>query len=372
MVFISYAREDLFIAKFLEEKLLKDGICSISDEQLVESDPFWREKIKKQMLECEVMIALTTKFSMQSPWIEQERRAFVGPAVIVSVDRNLMEDNKSKKLNFKNAENTFLIAQIKRSLKKGFTAAYQTQNQLKLQENIVNKSRHEQIVDSKCWLHYFTNSLKNRRGIGIEFSKGEPVNPIDGTVLRILPRNKSTAASMRRVYVGTKPVSNKQFAMFIRDNNISALPTWQRREFRNPEVPVVGVTWFEAAAYCAWVGGNLPTEDEWELAAKGFKNNALYATKNGKIGHELAFYEQPFGFGSPVEAESYPPNDNGFFGMCGNTWDWCSSTWGGHKVIKGGGYMDSSSFCAVSSRYRNAPIDRDCCVGFRIKMDMAQ
>jgi Sulfatase-modifying factor enzyme 1 len=81
-------------------------------------------------------------------------------------------------------------------------------------------------------------------------------------------------------------------------------------------------------------------------------------------------YKQPLGYGTPLPAYKFPPNSAGFFGMCGNTWDWCASAWDSHRVLRGGGYMDSAEFCKIQTRYRNSPIDRDCCVGFRIKIEI--
>ena len=140
--------------------------------------------------------------------------------------------------------------------------------------------------------------------------------------------------------------------------------------FTNPDAPVVGINWFEASAYAAWAGGSLPTEEEWEYAAQGPDLHAEYATSSGCIGPDEAYYAQSFGAAAPLPARGFPPNPYGFFGMCGNTWDWCASLWGSHRVIRGGSYMDSASFCKIQARYRNAPVDRDCSVGFRLKLQI--
>jgi formylglycine-generating enzyme required for sulfatase activity len=169
------------------------------------------------------------------------------------------------------------------------------------------------------------------------------------------------------IFIGTRPVTNAQYRAFIAATGYEEPPTWQRAPFRADDVPVTGVNWFEACAFAAWVGGSLPTEAEWVAAARGNDEVRRFATASGDINPTVACYGRPFGCCGPVAATTYRPNPEGYYGLCGNVWDWCASPWGLHQVIRGGGCMDAAAFCTIETRYRNAPIDRDCSVGFRVK-----
>jgi formylglycine-generating enzyme required for sulfatase activity len=139
-------------------------------------------------------------------------------------------------------------------------------------------------------------------------------------------------------------------------------------DFAVGELPVTGVSWFEASAFAAWMGGGLPTQEEWANAARGRDAGRLFATASGEIDRSNACFGRPFGNTAPAPVSAYAPNPEGFFGLCGNSWDWCADRLGANRVIRGGGCMDAAAFCRVDSRYRNAPLDRDCCVGFRVKI----
>jgi formylglycine-generating enzyme required for sulfatase activity len=126
--------------------------------------------------------------------------------------------------------------------------------------------------------------------------------------------------------------------------------------------PVVNVTWDEAQAYCAWAGGRLPTEAEWEYAARGGLEDRLFPWGDEFTGQAVAIHNLPgrkYNFTAPVA--SFAPNGYGLHDMAGNVWEWTSSEYrpthatepepAGRwdlRTIKGGGWNN------VIRRLRNS------------------
>jgi formylglycine-generating enzyme len=154
--------------------------------------------------------------------------------------------------------------------------------------------------------------------------------------------------------------------------------------------PVVHLAYEDAAAYCAWVGAALPTEAQWEAAARGGLEAAKYVWGNEpeKPGERLANYwhgDFPWradpGYGTTAPVGAYPPNGYGLYDMAGNVWEWTSDWYRSapgpeqhaccvpddaeaasmdpaqpqftvpRKVIKGGSFLCADSYCL---RYRPA------------------
>ena len=121
--------------------------------------------------------------------------------------------------------------------------------------------------------------------------------------------------------------------------------------------PIVSVTHAEAAAYCEFVGGRLPTEAEWEYAARGGQSDWRYPWGD-ELTHEHANYGNVAGRGrwrytAPVG--SFEPNGYGLYDMAGNVWEWCSDWEDGNyflnarrwKILKGPIKATRRSFAAV-------------------------
>ncbi|MBM32410.1 MAG: serine/threonine protein phosphatase [Chloroflexi bacterium] len=158
--------------------------------------------------------------------------------------------------------------------------------------------------------------------------------------------------------------------------------------------PVVHISWNDANAYCRWSGNRLPSEIEWEYAARGGLEQALYPWGDellveGK--HMCNIWQGTFpsknecsdGYFTTAPAKSYEPNNFGLYNVVGNVWEWTSDWFtryhnnnnskppktGNTKVIKGGSFLCHESYCnryRVAARSSNTTDSSTANMGFRI------
>jgi formylglycine-generating enzyme len=168
-----------------------------------------------------------------------------------------------------------------------------------------------------------------------------------------------------------------------------------------PNHPVVHMSWNDADAYCRWVGKRLPTEAEWEYAARGELEGRRFAWGDELVqggSWRCNIWQGDFphtntiddGYLTTAPVNSYRPNGYGLWNTAGNVWEWCADWFsadyytcspevdprgpssGTQRVMRGGSFLCHSSYCnryRVAARSSNAPDSTSANVGFRCAND---
>ena len=151
------------------------------------------------------------------------------------------------------------------------------------------------------------------------------------------------------------------------NNNITQPGYWDDEKWNQPDHPVVGVSYYEAEAYAGWAGKRLPTEKEWEKAARG-ADGRKYPWGNDFDIEKCNSRESGSGGTTRVTLHPNGISPYGCYDMAGNVWEWTDSWYGKDKtvrVVRGGAWSDDSSRCRCAYRLSTNPNDRDFNIGFR-------
>jgi hypothetical protein len=193
-------------------------------------------------------------------------------------------------------------------------------------------------------------------------------------------------------WIGRYPVTTRQFAAFIAaggygdrqwwsheglawlENEKAAEPAaWHDRRFNAPNQPVVEVSFWEAEALCSWAGGRLPTEEEWEAAARG-PTGLVYPW--GDAWQDAICNTREAGLGASSPVGLFPrarQADRAIDDLAGNVWEWCASFYDRSdknfreaRVLRGGGWINDQGDARSANRIGFQEYLRNASVGFRV------
>ena len=133
-----------------------------------------------------------------------------------------------------------------------------------------------------------------------------------------------------------------------------------------PQCPAMGITWYQAQKYCQWAGKRLPTENEWEAAARGNSNfNWPWGNEHHPQHANTLGKEDGFLFVAPVASFPKGASPFGLMDMTGNVWEWVMGENNGLKIVKGGGWTSYGNQSKISSRNTANPKLKNPTFGFR-------
>jgi len=183
----------------------------------------------------------------------------------------------------------------------------------------------------------------------------------------------SEEADLPAFYIDRHPVTNTEYLRFCEETDYRKPRFIDDERFNDPDQPVVGVSLIDAIQYCRWAGKDLPTEHQWEKAARG-DDGRTYPWGNEDPDPERAVFDQPVDEGRPGRVESLPKGASpyGCADMAGNVWEWTlsspegsASIKGTQNVLRGGCFEDPALFLSSFARLDDDQKIKSEIVGFR-------
>lgn len=345
-VFLCHASADKKEVRRLHQRLVKDGMAPWLDEKDLLPGQNWPHEIAKTVRSSDVVLVCLSRSSITKEGYVQKEIKFALDAAdekpqgtIFLIPVKLEECDVPERLGDVHWTNLFQRGGYNR-LK---VALRERAHQLQLPLPKVSLSRPPQKSPP-------TARRSNKAAISPTAARTQPTELAAGTVRKNrqdgleyvwIPPGKFQMGAVpgdseavdrekpphwveitRGFWLSRTPVTVAAYAGSVGPTGRKKMPDYPSFNpgWSKPDHPMVKVTWDDAKDCCEWAGGRLPTEAEWEYAARGGKEGLLYPWGN-EISSENARYS-PRDKTAPVG--SYPANGFGLYDMAGNVWEWCS------------------------------------------------
>lgn len=196
----------------------------------------------------------------------------------------------------------------------------------------------------------------------------------------------SRPAGLMAYYIDRTEVSVGAYRAYLAATGDEPPRYFDNEKFNADEQPVVGVSWKQAHDYCQWAGKRLPTEAEWEKAARG-KDGRSYPWGNDPQPERGNFRGMKDGQRYTANVGSYPEGRSpyGVLDLAGNVWEWTDTWYGPHpgneikndlfgeqfKVMKGGSWFSNMDLARITVRGKALPTQKMNYIGFRCARSVA-
>ena len=374
-IFLSYSRKDTEIMQKVRDYLRAHDVSVWTDEGIEPGTSDWTRALESNIQRCRGMVVILSPDANASEWVRKEisRARTLGRAVIPLLARGSLanavplslENYQLIDLRTEFDKIQDLLADLER---RGWVGIDKIDVEPPLAEVISKPASVDDFPAAPA--PYKTNDDIPEWMQGIEFEAGDEKITItkDGNQIKevkadnpagiewieipageFLYGEKKERKYIRKPYlIGKYPVTNAQYQKFITAKSEYAVPEeWDEKKRTYPpgktHHPVVYVSWDDAVAFCEWNGCRLPTEQEWEKAARG-EDGRTYPWGEDWLAGKYANSEEA-GIGTTTPVDDFPEGVSpyGVWDMSGNVWEWTDSWYDDDKdtrVLRGGGWFD--------------------------------
>jgi formylglycine-generating enzyme required for sulfatase activity len=416
-VFISYVHENTKEVQRLCDELTKHGVKVWLDRNAIAPGTRWKQAIRKAISQGDFFIACFSKeyHNRSKTYVNEELNLAIEELRQRPADRAwfipvLLSECEVPDLDIGPGETLRDIQWV---------ALYEDWNTgIQRILSVIQKKRSKKRHLPQTKISSIDGSVIQKKRSKKRHLPQTKISPMDGAEMVLIPAGEFLMGSPKgegdsdeypqhtvyldAFYIDKYEVTNAQYKKFMDATGHAAPGYWNDNSFNKPEQPVVGVNWFDAEAYCKWANKRLPTEAEWEKAARGTDarkypwgneepNAGGIWRANYNIGKKGA--DDGFQFTAPVGSFSAGVSPYGIHDMAGNVWEWCADWYdkyyysgslknnpkgpskGRSRVVRGGSWLDVGYYLRAANRGKcvieeEEYFNRTTILGFRCAQDI--
>jgi iron(II)-dependent oxidoreductase len=382
-IFISYSRQDTAVMRRVRDTLRGMGFAVWTDEGIQPGTASWQQAISSAIEGASCLLLLMSPDSKQSEWVGRELS--YAAAHRIQIFSLLLRGDDSTSVPFALAGSQYI--DIRQEYEKGIERLA-----------LVLPPQTTPVAPPPVTIDATPHIGQPAPAVPVVVARNADWKPeiktINGIEMVRVPAGCFKMGSDdymdempvhdqcfdKAFWIGRYPVTNQQYSEAVSAGVCKPSNYEANERFNAPEKPVVGISWHDALAFARWKGMRLPTEAEWEYAARG-PENWVYPWGNSFVASYVIFRNNSNGQTSEVMGRPQGASWVGAFDMSGNVWEWMSSLYEPYpyvnddlrenlnrnapRVLRGGGFIYSEDTLRCSNRYKEIPQRQVNLVGFR-------